>query len=150
MLRSIVWVALMVAFSMSLPSQAVSESQSSEELSMARATFWKLSKSSSLILPNKGWSRILSVVFAGLISKQATISAGVSQKAHSMALLHKRQSDGAGLTVGSEPTSWVTPAVSPAELLRTLRKTQVEAASSVYWQVRQVNWSLWASSSSLG
>lgn len=53
-------------------------------------------------------------------------------------------------TVGSDPTSWVTPAVSPAALFRTCRNTQLEVASSVYWHVRQVNMSLCESSSSFG
>lgn len=53
-------------------------------------------------------------------------------------------------SVGSEPTSCVTPAVAPAVLFMRLRNTQVEVASSVYWHVRQVNCNLWESSSSLG
>ena len=53
-------------------------------------------------------------------------------------------------TVGSDPTSCVTPAVSPTALFRTLRNTQEEAASSLYWQVRQANCNRWVSGSSLG
>lgn len=59
---------------------------------------------------------------------------------------------GGVLTVGSDATSWVTPAVSPTALFMTLRKTQVELASSLWLQVRQVNFSLrtFESRSSLG
>jgi hypothetical protein len=53
-------------------------------------------------------------------------------------------------TVGSDPTSCVTPAVSPTALLRIFRNTQEDAASSEYWQVRQANCSRWVSGSSLG
>ena len=53
-------------------------------------------------------------------------------------------------TVGSDPTSWVTPAVSPTELLSSLRNTHADWASSENVQVRQANWSRWVSGSSLG
>ena len=53
-------------------------------------------------------------------------------------------------TVGSDPTSCVTPAVSPTALLRMFRNTHEDAASSEYWQVRQANCSRWVSGSSLG
>ncbi|EAQ91582.1 hypothetical protein CHGG_03517 [Chaetomium globosum CBS 148.51] len=53
-------------------------------------------------------------------------------------------------TVGSLPTSCVTPAVSPAALFMALRKIQVELASSEKLHVRHVNMSLWSTSSSLG
>jgi hypothetical protein len=53
-------------------------------------------------------------------------------------------------TVGSDPTSCVTPAVSPTALLRIFRNTHEDAASSEYWQVRQANCSRWVSGSSFG
>lgn len=43
------------------------------------------------------------------------------------------------LTVGSDPTSVVTPAVSPTWLLSLFWKTQWDVAGSATWQVRQVN-----------
>lgn len=53
-------------------------------------------------------------------------------------------------TVGSDPTSWVTPAVSPTELLSSLRKTHADWASSENVQVRQANCNRWVSGSSFG
>jgi hypothetical protein len=53
-------------------------------------------------------------------------------------------------TVGSLPTSCVTPAVSPAALFMALRKMHDEVASSEKLQVRHVNMSLRSTSSSLG
>jgi len=53
-------------------------------------------------------------------------------------------------TVGSDPTSWVTPAVSPTELLSSLRKTHADWASSEKVQVRQANCKRWVSGSSFG
>lgn len=53
-------------------------------------------------------------------------------------------------TVGSDPTSCVTPAVSPTALFNTFRKTQDEIAGSLYWQVRQANCSWRVSLSSFG
>jgi hypothetical protein len=53
-------------------------------------------------------------------------------------------------TVGSDPTSCVTPAVSPTALLRIFRKTHEDVASSEYWQVLHANCNRWVSGSSLG
>jgi len=53
-------------------------------------------------------------------------------------------------TVGSEPTSCVTPAVSPAALFRMFRYTQVLVASSENLQVRQVHTSFLRGKSSFG
>ena len=54
------------------------------------------------------------------------------------------------LTVGSDPTSCVMPAVSPTVLLSSFRNTHAEVAGSLNGQVRHANMSVLLSRSSLG
>ena len=84
-----------------------------------------------------GLVRLMEGVGIGDASGNGNVGAGAA-----------REQAGAGN--GGEGQQQAQAQTRPAEVLRTLRKTQVDWACSVYWQVRQVNCSWWASESSLG
>ena len=72
-----------------------------------------------------------------------------SQKEHRIGSRQRAQKPGIP-TVGSDPTSCVTPAVSPIVVSRLFLKTHDEDAFSLYWQVEQANISWWVWRSSFG